>query len=84
MKVTQELNKLNNIKSKENYHTEVSNKFAALGNLVVDVEINSARETIRENTKIVSKESLGYYELRKHKLWFDKKMIKIIRTKETS
>jgi hypothetical protein len=26
---------------------------------------------IRENIKISAKESLGYYELRKHKPWFD-------------
>jgi hypothetical protein len=37
-----------------------------------------------ENTKISSKESLGYYELRKHRPWFDKKMLRIIRSKETS
>jgi hypothetical protein len=27
---------------------------------------------IRENIKISAKESVGYYELRKHKPWFDK------------
>jgi hypothetical protein len=26
---------------------------------------------IRENIKISAKESLGYYELKKHKPWFD-------------
>jgi hypothetical protein len=35
------------------------------------VEINSAWETIRENTKLSAKESLGYFELKKHKPWFD-------------
>jgi hypothetical protein len=30
-----------------------------------------ARETIIENIKISAKESLGYYELRKHKSQFD-------------
>jgi hypothetical protein len=43
----------------------VSNRFAALEDLKADVEINSASETIRE------KESLGYYEVSKHKPWFD-------------
>jgi hypothetical protein len=28
-------------------------------------------ETIRENIKFSAKESLGYYELKKHKPWFD-------------
>jgi hypothetical protein len=35
------------------------------------VEINTIWETIRENIKISVKESLGYYELKKHKRWFD-------------
>jgi hypothetical protein len=46
--------------------------FAALEDLDTEVEINSAWETIRENIKISAKESLGYYELRKHKPRFDK------------
>jgi thymidylate synthase len=33
---------------------------------------------IRENIKISDKESLGYYELRKHKLWFDKGCPKLL------
>jgi hypothetical protein len=31
------------------------------------VEINSAWETIRDNIKTSAKESLGYFELKKHK-----------------
>jgi hypothetical protein len=31
-----------------------------------EVEINSAWETIRENITISAKESLGYFELKKH------------------
>jgi hypothetical protein len=34
-------------------------------------DINRALETIRENIKTSAKESLGYYELKKHKPWFD-------------
>jgi hypothetical protein len=36
-----------------------------------EVKINSAWETIRENIEISAKESLGYFELKKHKPWFD-------------
>jgi hypothetical protein len=36
------------------------------------VEINSVRETIGENIKISDKESLGCFEFKKHKPWFDK------------
>jgi hypothetical protein len=35
------------------------------------VDVNKASETITENIKISAKESLGYYELKKHKPWFD-------------
>jgi hypothetical protein len=45
--------------------------FAALENLDTEVDINSAWETIRENLKISAKENLDYYELKKHKSWFD-------------
>jgi hypothetical protein len=43
-----------------------------LEDLDTEVENNSAWETIRENIKISAKESLGYYELKKHKPWFYK------------
>jgi hypothetical protein len=35
------------------------------------VDINRAWETIRESIKILAKESLGYYELKKHQPWFE-------------
>jgi hypothetical protein len=35
------------------------------------VETNSVWETVRENINISVKESLGYFQLKKHKLWFD-------------
>jgi hypothetical protein len=41
------------------------------GNLDAEVDINRAWETIRENIKILAKESLVYYELKKHKPWLD-------------
>jgi hypothetical protein len=39
--------------------------------LRADVEINSSWQRIRENVKILAIESLDYYELKKHKTWFD-------------
>jgi hypothetical protein len=65
------LNKLNEVEGKEQYRVEISNRFAALVNLDAEVDINRSWETIRENIKISAKESLGYYELKKHKPWFD-------------
>jgi hypothetical protein len=65
------LKKLNEVGGKEQYQVEVSNRFAALEDLDAEVEIDSAWETIRENIKTSDKESLGYYELKKHKPWFN-------------
>jgi uncharacterized protein YaaR (DUF327 family) len=42
------------------------------------VEINSAWEKIRENIKISAKESLGYFEFKKHKPWFDEGCSKLL------
>jgi hypothetical protein len=36
-----------------------------------EVEINAIWGTVRKNIKKSAKESLGYYELKKHKPWFD-------------
>jgi hypothetical protein len=52
--------------------------FAALEDLNTEVEINSAWETIRENIKISAKESPGYFELKKHKQWFNKGCSKLL------
>jgi hypothetical protein len=35
------------------------------------MDINSARETIGEDIKISTKDSLGYYEVKNHKPCFD-------------
>jgi hypothetical protein len=54
------LKKLNEVESKRQYQVKISNRFAALENLVDDMDINRAWETIRENIKISDNESLGY------------------------
>jgi hypothetical protein len=63
--------KLNKEEGKEQYRVEVSNTFATFEDLDAEVEINSAWEMIREKIKISAKESLGYFELQKHKPWLD-------------
>jgi hypothetical protein len=72
------LKKLNEVQGKEHYRTEVSNRFAALEDLVSEVEVNSAFEMIRGNNKNLSQESLGYCELKKHKPWFDEACSKLV------
>jgi hypothetical protein len=70
--------KLNEVQGKEQFRVEVSNRFAALEDLDAEVEINGAWATIRENIKISAKESLGYFELKKHKPWFDEGCSKLL------
>jgi hypothetical protein len=45
---------------------------AALEDLDAEAEINSVWGTIGDNVKNSVKESLSYYELKKHKPWFVK------------
>jgi hypothetical protein len=71
------LKKLNEVEGKEQYRVEISYRFAALENLDTEVDINN-RENNRENIKVSAKESLGYYELKKHKPWFDEECSKLI------
>jgi hypothetical protein len=49
-----------------------------LEHLDTEVENYAVRETIRENIKISAEESLGYYELKQHKPWFDKGSSKLL------
>jgi hypothetical protein len=72
------LKKLNDVEGKEQFCVQVSNGFAALEDLDTEVEINSAWETIRENIKISARESLGHFELKKHKPWFDEGCSKLL------
>jgi hypothetical protein len=46
--------------------------------LDAEVEINAVWEKIRENIKMSVKESLGYYEFKRHKLWFDEGCSKLL------
>jgi hypothetical protein len=52
------LNKLNKAEGKDQYCVDISNKFTTLENLVTEVDIDRAQETIRENIKMSAKESL--------------------------
>jgi hypothetical protein len=59
------------IKQGRRYTTVVmfTNRFAAVEHLGSGVHIKSAWETIRKN--ISAKESLGYFELKKHTPWLN-------------
>jgi hypothetical protein len=72
------LKKVNDAEGKKQFRVEISNRFAALEDLNREVEFNSAMETIRENRKISAKEGPGYFELKKHKPWFDEGYSKLL------
>jgi hypothetical protein len=48
--------KFNELESKQKYHNEVSNRFAALEDLDFDENINSDLETIKVNIKVSARE----------------------------
>jgi hypothetical protein len=66
------LMKLNELEVRKEYQIKISNRFAALENLSDSEDIHTAWESIKENIKTPSKESLGLYELKQHKPWFGK------------
>jgi len=45
-------------------------------------DINKARENTKENFKTSAKESLGMYEMKQHKPWFDEECLGFFRSKE--
>ncbi|PNF29478.1 hypothetical protein B7P43_G04562 [Cryptotermes secundus] len=72
------LKKLNEVEGKVQYRVDVSNGFATFESLDTEVDVSEAWETIRENIKISAQESLGYYEPKKHKPWFDEGRSKLL------
>jgi hypothetical protein len=59
--------KLNDVEGREKHSAEISSGFSALETVDVEVDIKRAWETIRRNINILVRESLGCYELKKHK-----------------
>jgi hypothetical protein len=72
------LKKLNDVEGIEQFCVEVSSRLAALEDLDTEVEINIAWEMIRENIYISDKESLGYFDLKKHMPWFVERCSKLL------
>jgi uncharacterized Zn finger protein len=72
------LKKLSEVEGKELYRAEISNRFAALENLETEGDVNKAWETNKNNIKNSAKESLGYYEPKNNKPWFDEGCSKLL------
>ncbi|KAJ4438077.1 hypothetical protein ANN_14016 [Periplaneta americana] len=66
--------KLKDEKTKQHYQVEISNRFVTLGSsdeVEKELDVNSVWENIRDNIKIAAEQSIGYYETKKKKPWFD-------------
>jgi hypothetical protein len=72
------LKKLSKVQGNEWYRVEISNRFTALENLDTEGDVNKVWETIRENIKISAKESLGHYEPKKKKPWFNEECSELL------
>jgi hypothetical protein len=72
------LKKLSELEVRKQYQIKISNRFAALENLNISEDINRAWENIKEDIKISAKESLGLYERKQHKPWFDEECSKFL------
>jgi hypothetical protein len=65
------LKKISELDVRKQYQIKISNRFAALENLNVSEDINRSWENIKVSIKISATESLGLYERKQHKPWFD-------------
>jgi hypothetical protein len=65
------LRKLIELEVKKQYQIKISNRFAALENLNESKDIKGVWENIKENIKTSANSSLGLYDLKQHKPWFD-------------
>ncbi|KAJ4447689.1 hypothetical protein ANN_09697 [Periplaneta americana] len=61
-------------------NVEISNRFAALrsSDKVEELDVNSVWEYIRDNIKIAVVWSIGYYETKKKKPWFDETCFMVV------
>ena len=69
------LTKLNEPEVREQYQIEISNRFAALGNLNDDEDVDKTWENIKENIKTSGKERLVLHELKQNKPWFNEECL---------
>jgi hypothetical protein len=72
------LKNLSLLEVRKQYQIKISNRFAALENLNVSEDINRSWKNIKESIKISAKDSLGLYERKQHKPWFDEECSKFL------
>ena len=72
------LRKLDELEFRKRYQIEITNRFAALGNVESDGDINRAWEDIQESIKTSAKESLGVQDQKKYKPCFDEECLGLL------
>ncbi len=60
------LGKRNEFEVRKQYQIEITNRFAVLGNLRDNGDLNMAWENFKENIKMLAKESVGLCKLKQH------------------
>jgi len=65
------LRKLSELEVWKQYQIRISYRYAPLENLNDSKDINRAWENIKENIISSAEESLGLYEMKQNKTWFD-------------
>ena len=73
--------KLKDEEIKLQYQVQISNRFDALitsNENAHEVDINNIWENIGHNIKVVAGESIGYYEVKKKKPWFDYDCLNVV------
>ena len=65
------LRKLKEPEFREQYRIEITSRFATLGNLNGDENVNRSWENIEKNIQTSEKESLCLHEMKQNKPWFD-------------
>ena len=63
------------------YQVQISNRFDTLitsNENADEVDINDTWENIRDNIKVATGESIGYYEVKKRKPWFDDDCLNVV------
>jgi hypothetical protein len=72
------LRKLNELEVKKQYRIKITNRFAVLVNLGDDEDRHRAWESIKENMKTFTKDSLGLHKTKQHKPRFDVECLGIL------
>jgi len=70
--------KLSELEVRKRYQIEITNRCAALENLNDSEDINRVWEDFKGNIKTSDKDSLGLYEFKQQKPWFDEECLQFL------